>query len=99
MAAFVLFKLQFTATEIANAARPIARAAGLVRLSREGKFQSVYDGSEAAIRVVSNRKPYLATLRSELGKSLTLKRTTSARATSRQSFFVLELHRRGLFQG
>jgi hypothetical protein len=75
MAAFVVFKLQFTTRQIADAARPVARASGLVRQRREGKFQDVYEGSEKAILAVSNRKPYLATLRRELGRSLTLKRT------------------------
>lgn len=75
MAAFVVFKLQSTTTQIADAARPVARAAGLVRQRREGKFQEVYDGSESAILQVSNRKPYLATLRRELGRSLTRNRT------------------------
>ena len=74
MAAFVVFKLQFTATQIADSARPVARAAALVRLRRESKFQEVYDGSEAAILAVENRKPYLATLRRELGKSLAFKK-------------------------
>ena len=75
MAAFVVFKLQFTTTQIADASGPVARAARLVRPWREGKFQEVYDDSAAAILAVSNRKPYLATLRRELGKSLTLKKT------------------------
>jgi hypothetical protein len=75
MAAFVVFKLQFTTARIADAARPVARAAGLVRLRREGKFQEVYDVSESAILAASGRKPYLATLRRELGRSLTRNRT------------------------
>ena len=68
MAAFVVFKLQFTTTQIAEAARPVARAARLVKLRREGKFQDVYDRSESAILAASSQKPYLATLRRELGR-------------------------------
>ena|SRR2546422_1111821 len=75
MAAFVVFKLQFTSAQIADAAWPVARAAKLVRLRREGRFQEVYDGSESAILAASSRKPYLATLRRELGRSLTRNRT------------------------
>lgn len=72
MAAFVVFKLQFTTAQIADAARPVAKAAGLVRLRREGKFQDVYDRSESAILAVSSQKPYLATLRRETETLLVL---------------------------
>src|SRR5690606_33596297 len=67
MAAFVVFKLQFTIVQLGESARPVARAAGRFRLFRERKFQEVYDESESAIRKVSSAKPYLATLRIELG--------------------------------
>lgn len=73
MAAFVVFKLQFTIVQLGESARPVARAAGRFRLFRERKFQEVYDESESAIRKVSCAKPYLATLRSELGRSLRFK--------------------------
>lgn len=73
MAAFVVFKLQFTIAQIGESARPVARAAGRFRLFRERKFQEVYDDSESAILKVSSTKPYLATLRRELGRSLTFK--------------------------
>jgi hypothetical protein len=73
MAAFVVFKLQFTNVQIGDAAKPVARKAGRFRLFRERKFQEVYDESESAIRKVSSAKPYLATLRGELGRSLTFK--------------------------
>lgn len=75
MAAFVVFKLQFTILQIGEAARPVARASGRFQLFRERKFQEVYDNSESAILAVSSAKPYLATLRRELGRSLALRRT------------------------
>lgn len=73
MAAFVVFKLQFTIVQIRESARPVARAAGRFRLFRERKFQEVHDASEAAISKVSSAKPYLATSRRELGRLLTFK--------------------------
>jgi hypothetical protein len=91
MAAFVVFKLQFTTTQIADAARPVARAARLVKLRREGKFQDVYDRSESAVLEASSRKPYLATLRRELGRLLTLKGTLLRRFWFSTAFTGLTL--------
>jgi hypothetical protein len=59
--------------QLSESARPVARAAGRFRLFRERKFQEVYDESKSAIHKVSSAKPYLATLRSELRRSLTFK--------------------------
>jgi hypothetical protein len=73
MAAFVVFKLQFTIVQIGESAKPVARAAGRFRLFRERKFQEVHDKSESAISKVSSAKPYLATSRRELGRLLTFK--------------------------
>jgi len=73
MAAFVVFKLQFTIVQIGESARPVARAAGQFRLFRERRFQEVHNVSEAAISKVSSSKPYLATSRRELGRLLTSK--------------------------
>src|SRR2546428_11795274 len=70
MAAFVVLKLQFTSAQLADAAWPVARAAKLVRLRREGSFQEIYDSREAATLAASSRKPHLATLSRELGRSL-----------------------------
>lgn len=61
MAAFVVFKLQFTTTQIAEAARPVARAARLVKLA--GKASSKMCTIAASRRFWQRRAKSLTSLR------------------------------------
>lgn len=91
MAAFVVFRLQFATARITETAWTVARAGRLVRLYRESKFKEVYDGSERSIQEASALKPYLGSVRRELGQLLALKKIVTRRFWFSTSFTAAAL--------